>query len=141
MSLSLGLAPEDYAILSGAYPLDGKLYGVEIDPISFLGGGQSALKLFGLGVKSQGVKGITKFSLKRVKRLIKNLSDNSKQNNGLSQEETDKLKRMVERAGGRLRNDGVSGIRGSSAGKPHVQTEGLSPSIDRRHIWTQPGVQ
>ena len=86
-------------------------------------------------------KGITKSSRKRVKRLIKNLSDNSRQNNGLSQEKVDQLRRIVEKAGGKLRNDGATGVKGSSAGKPHVQTEGLGKSIDSRHIWTQGGVQ
>ena len=86
-------------------------------------------------------KEITKSSRKRVKRLIKNLSDNSRQNNGLSQEKTDQLRRIVEKAGGKLRNDGATGVKGSSAGKPHVQTEGLGKSIDSRHIWTQGGVQ
>ena len=85
-------------------------------------------------------KEITKSSRKRVKRLIKKLSDNSRQNNGLSQEKTDQLRRIVERAGGKLRNDGISGVKGSSAGKPHVQTEGFGKSIDSRHIWTRGGV-
>lgn len=86
-------------------------------------------------------KEITKSSRKRVKRLIKSLSDNSRQNNGLSQEKTDQLRRIVEKAGGKLRNDGASGVKGSSAGKPHVQTEGLGKGIDSRHIWTKRGVQ
>ncbi len=84
---------------------------------------------------------ITKSSRKRVKRLIKDLSDNSRQDNGLSQEKTDQLKRIVEKAGGTLRNDGTSGAKGTSAGKPHVQTEGLGKSIDSRHIWTKEGVR
>ena len=95
---------------------------------------------FPLAAKSAS-KEITKSSRKRVKRLIKKLSDNSRQNNGLSQEKTDQLRRIVERSGGKLRNDGISGVKGSSAGRPHVQTEGLGKSIDSRHIWTQGGVQ
>lgn len=86
-------------------------------------------------------KEVTKSSRKRIKRLIKNLSDNSRQSSGLSQEKTDQLRRIVERAGGKLRNDGATGVKGSSAGKPHVQTEGLGKSIDSRHIWTKDGVQ
>ncbi|WP_431065742.1 RHS repeat-associated core domain-containing protein [Methylotuvimicrobium sp.] len=91
---------------------------------------------FALPVNTVGglFKEITKSSLKRVKRLVKELSDNSRQNNGLSQDKTDQLRRIVEKAGGKLRNDGVSGVKGSSAGKPHVQTEGLGKSIDSRHI-------
>lgn len=83
---------------------------------------------------------ITKSSLKRIKRLLKKLSDNSRHNSGLSQEKTDQLRRIVEKAGGKLRNDGASGVKGSSAGIPHVQTEGLGKSIDSRHIWTKGGV-
>jgi RHS repeat-associated protein len=86
-------------------------------------------------------KVITKSSRKRVKRLIKDLSDNSRKNNGLSQKKTDQLRRIVEKAGGKLRNDGASGVKGSSARKPHVQTEGLGKSIDSRHIWTKERVQ
>ena len=84
---------------------------------------------------------ITNASRKRVKKLIKKLSDNSRQDSGLSQEKVDKLRRIVDKAGGKLRNDGVAGVKGSSAGRPHVQTEGLGKSIDSRHIWTQPGVR
>lgn len=86
-------------------------------------------------------KEITKSSRKRVKKLVKNLSDNSRQNNGLSQGKTDQLRRIVEKAGGKLRNDGASGVKGSSAGKSHVQTEGLGKSIDSRHVWTKEDVQ
>jgi hypothetical protein len=96
----------------------------------------------GSSVVTKGAsKEIPKSSRKRVKRLIKDLSDNSRQNKGLSQEKTDQLRRIVEKAGGKLRNDGASGVKGSSAGKPHVQTEGLGKSIDSRHIWTKDGVQ
>lgn len=104
----------------------------------------------GKGAIKQGIKKlitknaskeITKSSRKRVKRLVKDLSDNSRQNNGLSQEKTDQLRRIVEKAGGKIRNDGASGVKGSSAGKPHIQTEGLGKSIDSRHIWTKEGVQ
>lgn len=84
---------------------------------------------------------ITKSSLRRVKRLVKQLSDKSLQNNGLSQAKTDQLRRIVGKVGGKVRNDGVSGVKGSSAGKPHVQTEGLGKRIDSRHIWTRKGVQ
>lgn len=84
---------------------------------------------------------ITKSSRKRVKGLIKKLSDNRRQNKGLSQEKTERLRRIVEKAGGKVRNDGATGIKGSSAGKSHVQTEGLGKSVDSRHIWTEEGVQ
>jgi len=89
----------------------------------------------------KGTTSITKSSRKRVKRLISGLSDNSRQNSGLSQEKTDQLRRIVNKAGGKIRNDGVSGVKGSSAGKPHVQTEGLGKSVDSRHIWTERGVK
>ena len=58
-----------------------------------------------------------------------------------SQGKKDQLNRIVEKAGGKLRNDGVSGKKGSSAGVSHVQTEGLGKKIDSRHIWTQENVQ
>ncbi|MGK0184161.1 MAG: RHS repeat-associated protein [Halioglobus sp.] len=84
---------------------------------------------------------ITKSSRKRIKRLIKNISNNSLQDNGLSQEKTDQLRRLIEKAGGQVRNDGVSGVKGSSGGRPHVQTEGMGKSIDSRHIWTEYGIE
>ncbi len=102
--------------------------------------GKPGAGFFKRATKSES-KEITKSSRKRVKRLIKNLSDNSRHNYGLSLEKTDQLRRIVEKAGGKLRNDGAAGVKGSSAGKPHVQTEGLGKSIDSRHIWTQGGVQ
>lgn len=95
----------------------------------------------GLVATKGASKEITKSSRKRVKKLVKNLSDNSRQSNGLSQKKTDQLRRIVEKAGGKVRNDGTAGVKGSSAGKPHVQTEGLGKSIDSRHIWTKEGVQ
>ena len=105
--------------------------------------GQAAVFMVNIrkNVGSKASKEITNFSRKRVKKLIKKLSDNSQQNKGLSQKKTDQLKRIVEKAGGKLRNDGTSGVKGSSAGRPHVQTEGLGKSIDSRHIWTQEGVK
>ena len=93
----------------------------------------------GLAVRA-GNKGISKASRKRLKKVIKKLSDNSRQNKGLSQDKVNQLRRVVKKAGGNIRNDGVSGVKGSSAGIPHVQTEGLGKSIDSRHIWTKEGV-
>ncbi len=84
---------------------------------------------------------VTKSSLRRIKRLIQNLSSNSNKGNGLSQGGVNKLKRIVEKAGGRLRNDGAGGKKGSSAGEPHVQIEGMGGKIKGRHIWTEPGVK
>ena len=98
-------------------------------------------KIVSRGVAKSASREITDSSRKRVKQLIKGLSDNSRQNDGLSQEKTDQLRRIVEKAGGTLRNDGSSGVKGSSAGKSHVQTEGLGSRIDSRHIWTQDGVE
>ncbi|MFA0813983.1 hypothetical protein, partial [Microbulbifer epialgicus] len=83
---------------------------------------------------------VTKSTLKRIKRLVTNLSDNSRQGNGLSQEKVEQLQRIINKAGGTLRNDGARGLRGSSAGIPHVQVEGLGRKIKNRHIWTQPDI-
>ena len=59
----------------------------------------------------------------------------------IGQMKVEKLERIVEKAGGSLRNDGASGVKGSSAGTPHVQTEGLGKKTDSRHIWTEPNVR
>ena len=59
----------------------------------------------------------------------------------LAQGKVKRLERIVEKAGGTLRNDGDSGIKGFSAGTPHVQTEGLGKKTDSRHVWTEPGVK
>ncbi|MGB7304140.1 MAG: RHS repeat-associated core domain-containing protein [Burkholderiaceae bacterium] len=48
-------------------------------------------------------KAITNSSRKRVKRLINNLSKNDKQLQGLSQKKVDQLRRIVEKAGGKVR--------------------------------------
>lgn len=98
--------------------------------------GVSAIPVVGKAVKPS----VTKATLKRIKRLIMNLSDNSRQANGLSQEKVEQLKRIVEKAGGTLRNDGIDGQRGSSAGVPHVQVEGMGGKMKSRHIWTQPDI-
>ena len=85
----------------------------------------------------KAVQQITKSSKKRIKKLVRTLSDNSRMNDGLSPKKTEQLERIVEKAGAKLRNDGTSGVKGTSAGKSHVQTEGLGSRTDKRHIWTK----
>ncbi|HCI45358.1 MAG TPA: hypothetical protein DE315_07520 [Candidatus Omnitrophica bacterium] len=89
------------------------------------------------GGYSTGAK-VTKSSLKRVKRLITNLSKPDK-NPGLSQEKFNQLKKIVEKTGGKVRVD-LKGVKGTGV-NPHAQVEGLGPRIKSRHIWLQKGVQ
>ena len=84
---------------------------------------------------------ITRSSLNRVKDLVRSLSTPAAREKPIGQMKVEKLERIVEKAGGQLRNDGASGVRGSSAGTPHVQTEGLGGKTDSRHIWTEPNVK
>ncbi len=84
---------------------------------------------------------VSKSTKTRIKNLTKSLSKEKRKENGLSQKQVDKLRKIVEKAGGKIRNDGTSGVKGSSAGVPHVHIEGLGGRIKRRHIWTQEGVQ
>ena len=84
---------------------------------------------------------ITRASLNRVKALVKALSRAEAKAKPLTQGKAEKLERIVEKAGGTLRNDGDAGVKGSSAGTPHVQTEGLGNKTDSRHVWTEPDVK
>ena len=89
----------------------------------------------------RGNSGITRSSLNRVKSLVRGLSRPEAKSNPIGQVKVGKLEQIVEKAGGTVRNDGASGVKGSSAGTPHVQTEGLGPKTDSRHVWTEPDVK
>lgn len=140
---AVGYYREDQALMQVALDGMNEMQGDNLLSIAAVFGPPGGKKAYdGVKAVTKGAnKEITKSSRKRVKRLVNNLSGNSRKNNGLSQEKTDQLRRIVEKAGGKIRNDRDSGVKGTSAGKPHVQTEGLGKSIDNRHIWTKKGVQ
>ena len=79
----------------------------------------------------------SKASLKRFKRVIRNLS--KPDTNGLSQKKLDQLKRITNRFDAKVRVD-LEGITGTGV-RPHAHVEGLGKKIESRHIWLQEGVE
>jgi RHS repeat-associated protein len=127
--------------------LAGNIPGVDLGLCARSGCGAGGWVLAGLGAipgegkaAQVGIR-VTRASLNRVKTLIKALSKADAKAKPLTQGKVEKLERIVEKVGGTLRNDGDSGVKGSSAGTPHVQTEGLGNKTDSRHIWTEPDVK
>ena len=98
-------------------------------------------KAGGDGTQPPSGPNVTRSSLNRIKTLIRSLSRDEAKASPIGQEKVDKLQRIVEKAGGTLRNDGADGVKGSSAGIPHVQTEGLGNKVDSRHVWTERDVK
>ena len=93
------------------------------------------------GIRKVGVSAgseVSRASRNRIRQLIRHLSRNDRQNNGLSQEKLDQLRRIAESVGGRLRVE--RGAQGSSAGKNHAQVEGQVGGRGR-HVWLQDGVE
>jgi hypothetical protein len=121
--------------------------GADVAKCANAGCGAGGWAMAGLGVVPGAGKGaqigikITRASLNRVKALVRALSKAEAKAKPIDQAKVERLERIVEKAGGTLRNDGAAGVKGSSAGTPHVQTEGLGNRTDSRHIWTEPDVK
>ncbi|PQJ16571.1 hypothetical protein BST99_13330 [Aureicoccus marinus] len=90
----------------------------------------SKLRIFRFGSR------IKANNVKELKALTKKLS---KPGSELTQKELNKLKKLVEKFGGKLRYD-LNPVRGKIK-KPHVQIEGLGKSVESRHIWLKNGVK
>ncbi len=84
------------------------------------------------------MESLTDASKNRLKRAKQNLSK-PENNSGLVQTKFNQLKRIVEKAGGKVRVD-LKGVKGTGV-KPHAHVEGLGSKIEHRHIWLQEGVR
>ncbi len=138
--------------ITGGFLVDGGLTGALRDVI---GGNESVdmcSESYGLGEEAgeeflmavaAGPAGkvagkVSRGTLKRVKRLVKNLSKKA-DNPGLDQGTFDRLRKLVEKIGGKTRVD-ADGVRGTGV-DPHAHVEGLGSGVEGRHIWLEKGVK